>query len=344
MASSHSTSNRGEALSNPGFANLQSSVTPEEEIEARSRLADFLILQYDRGTQRNLQDLLLAIEHSKTILQWLPWDSPQRPKHLNRLSHARMSEYTASRSQHAIDEAVRYGRLAKLEAAAAGLLEKDVGLYYEILNNVGFALSHRYQHAQTSSMSVAGDGETKDSEKSTATADLDEAIDCACEIKTLSLPRSSDYSTALLSLAPRLEVRSSSSDHPADHEKAVELLRELQLTSTPRSIGELTTVQLSKMVLEKFKKTGALDCLDEGLRQIKDGVDVLPEHSELWPRILHLITALYSSRYEKTKHIADLRNAFGFSNKTLMAVYHASRQFVFWKTLAVISWIISYLK
>ncbi|CZR66050.1 uncharacterized protein PAC_15951 [Phialocephala subalpina] len=325
MASSRPTSSRGEMLSGPSFANPQSSlaagsITPEEEIEARSRLADLLILQYDRGTQRNVQDLRHAIENSEAILRRLPRDSPQRPKHLNRLSYARMSEYTASRSQRAIDEAVRCGRLAKLEAAATGLLEKDVRLYCEILNNVGFALSHRCQHGQTSSMSGTGGGETEGSEKSTATADLDEAIDCAREIKTLSLAGSRDYSMALLNLASRLEFRSSSRGHPADHEKAVELLRELQLISTSGSMSGLATIQLGQMALEKFKKTGALEDLDDGLRHIKDGVHILAEDSELRPQILHLVTTLYSSRHEKTKDVADLRNAVSFSNMTLVAV------------------------
>jgi hypothetical protein len=56
------------------------------------------------------------------------------------------------------------------------------------------------------------------------------------------------------------------------------------------------------------------------LRQIKEGVNVFPEGSELRSQNLHLVAALYSNRHKKTNDVADLRNAVSFSNMTLAAV------------------------
>lgn len=107
-----------------------------------------------------------------------------------------------------------------------------MGLYCEIVNNLGFALSHRWKHAEASSTPATGGGETEGSGKSAAAADLlDEAIGCA--------QASTNYSVAPLNLASRLEARCSSRGNLADHTEAAELLRELQLISPPGSVSGL---------------------------------------------------------------------------------------------------------
>ncbi|RYP48701.1 hypothetical protein DL769_011176 [Monosporascus sp. CRB-8-3] len=299
-------------------------VPPEKEVETRSRLGDLLIREYEQGSQRNEQHLRDAIEHSEGILRRLPRNSPERPQHLNRLSYARLSEYMASRSWRAIDEAVRCGRLARREAIAAGLPEKDVGLYFEILNNLGIALSRRCQNDETSSASATTDGETEgsggSSGRSAAVADLDEAIDCARESKARSPSGSEGYLVTLLDLASRLNARYLCRGDPADHLEAVELLRELQLISPPGSVKSgLATMQFGQMAVDKFKKTNILEDLDGALRHIKEGVAVLPEGSELRPQILNLVAALYSNRHQKTNDVTDLRNAVSFSIMALEA-------------------------
>lgn len=76
-----------------------------------------------------------------------------------------------------------------------------------------------------------GMGEDSSSGSSSAADDLDEAIECAREMKTRSTRESADYSTTLLNLASRLTRRYLMRGDPADHAEAVELLQELQSRS-----------------------------------------------------------------------------------------------------------------
>ncbi|KAE9377360.1 HET-domain-containing protein [Stipitochalara longipes BDJ] len=322
MASNSSPSGSNVPVSD--LANVQSLLrtafassvaSPEEEIEVRTQLAYSLILKYDRGgAQRNTQDLRDAIEHSEAVLRRLPRDSAERPQHLNRLSYAHMSMYTASLSRRALDEAVDCGRLARLEAAAVGLPEKDVALYCEILNNAGVALSYRGQHDRDEASSAPGGGGGRS--VAAADLDLDEAINCAREMQTRTLPGTEHHEMALLNLASRLEARGGQ----ANHTEAVELLRKLQSISPPGSMNGLATMQLGQMAVAKLKRTDALEDLDDALRQIKEGMDGLPEGSELRPQLLNLVTVLYLNRYQKANDIADLRNAVSFSHMALVVV------------------------
>lgn len=129
MASNTTPSSAAHPSPDPDLANLQSLfraalaqgiVSPEKEIERRAELVSLLIREYERGAQRNPQYLRDAIEHSEAVLRRLPRDSLKPPQHLSRLSYACMSEYAASQSRRAIDEAVRCGRLAREEAVATG--------------------------------------------------------------------------------------------------------------------------------------------------------------------------------------------------------------------------------
>jgi hypothetical protein len=333
MASNTTPSSAAHPSLDPDLANLQSflraelaqgTVPPEKEIETRAGLASLLICEFERDAQRNPRHLRDAIEHSEAVLRRLPRDSPERPQHLSRLSYACMSEYGASRSRRTIDEAVRCGRLAREEAVATGLPERDLGLYCEILNNVGVALSHRCQNAPATPAAAqmeAGMGEDSSSGSSSAADDLDEAIECAREIKTRSTRESADYSTTLLNLVSRLTHRYSMRGDPADHAEAVELLQELQSLSPPGSVKSgLAIMQLGQMAVDKFNKTDAVQGLGEALEQTTEGIDKLPQGYEGKPACLNQIAALYSSRYKKTSDVADLRNAVHYSNMTLATV------------------------
>jgi hypothetical protein len=246
----------------------QGTVPPEKEIETRGACEPAYTRVW-RGAQRNPQHLRDAIEYSEAVLWRLPRDSPKRPQHLTRLSYVCMSEYAPSRSRRAIDEAVRCGRLAREEAVATGLPERYLGLYCEILNNVGVALSHRCRDAPATPAAAqmeAGMREDSSSGSSSAADDLDEAIECAREVKTRSTRESADYSTTLLNLASRLTRRYSMRGDPADHAEAVELLQELQSLSPPGSVKSgLAIMQLRQMAVNKFIKTDAVEDLGEAL-------------------------------------------------------------------------------
>jgi tetratricopeptide (TPR) repeat protein len=340
MASNATPSSATHPGLNPDLANPQSllqaalaqgTVSPEEEIERLARLASVLILVYERGAQRDPQHLRDAIELSEAVLRRLPQDSPERLQHLNRLCYACMSEYAASRSRRAIDEAVQCGRLAREEAVATGLPERDLGLYCDILNNVGVALSHQCQNALATSAAAqmkTGMGEDSSSGSSSAADDLDDAIECAREIKTRATRETTDYSTTLSNLVSRLTRRYSMRGDPADYAEAVELLQELQSLSPPGSVKSgLAIMHLGQLAVEKFNKTDALEDLGKALAQTTEGITKLPQDYEGKPACLNQITTLYSSRYKKTNDAADLRNAVHYSNMTLatVPVFHSVR-------------------
>lgn len=292
----------------------------EKEIVIRSQLADLLIRGYEQDSQGNVQHLRDATQHIDAILRRLPRESPERPLHLSRLSYACMSEYMATRSRFSIDEAVRYGRLARREAMATRLPENDIELYCEILNNLGVALSHRHQLDSTAGPETMEGSRSRGSSAGVA-ADLDEAIACAQEIMAHTAPGSVAYLTGLLNLTSRLEARYSSRNDPADRAEAVELLRQLQLISPPGSpVGGMATMQLGQMAAVRFERTDALEDLDDALRLIRDGLGRLTDRSELRPQCLHLVASLYSRRHKKTGNVEDLRNAISFSDMALASV------------------------
>ena len=304
------------------MALTQGMVSLEEEIKMRAEFASLLIHKYEVGIQRNPQHLRDAIDHSEAILRRLPRDSPERPKHLTRLSYARTSEYTASRSRRAIDEAVRCGQLAREEAVAAGLPERDLMLYCEILNNVGVALSHRCRNATAvAAQMVTGTKEDSSNVSSGTVYDLDEAIEYGREIKTLVTRESNYYSMTLSNLTSRLMRRYSMRGDPADYAEAVELLQELQSLSPPGStINQLAILNLGQMAVDKFNKTDTLEDLCAALEQTTKGIDKLSQSYEGKPEGLKQIAGLYSARYKKTNDVADLRNAVHYSNMTLATV------------------------
>ncbi|KAI9862443.1 MAG: hypothetical protein M1813_004293 [Trichoglossum hirsutum] len=305
------------------FQTAQAMLPQNIQMGMRERLASGLIREYERDAQRNPQYLRDAIEHSEMILRWLPRDSPERPEHLSRLSYAHMSEYVASR--RAIDESVRCGRLAREEAVATGLPERDLGSYCEILNNVGDALSHRCQITPVTPAAALMEtrvGEDSSSGSSSSAADdLDEAIEYTREIKMRTTREIASYSATLLNLASRLARRYSMCGDPASHAEAVELLQELQSLSPMGSAKSGLTIMLfGQLAVDKFNKTDTLEDLCEALKQTTEGIDKLPQDYEGKPACFNQIANLYSSRYKKTSDMADLRNAAHYSNMTLEIV------------------------
>lgn len=159
-------------------------VAIDKEVEMRAFLADMLMQEYRRS--RHQQDFRDAIDHNETILRRLSPSSPARPERLHLLSYDFMYDFGISNSWRALNEAVRYGRVAREEAIAVELRETESQKYTYILDNLGYALSH------------------KNAVKENAT-DLDEAIECAREIRRClsrdGMESSTLYSANIKSLA-----------------------------------------------------------------------------------------------------------------------------------------------
>ena len=266
----------------------------------RASLADMLMREYERS--RRQQDLRDAIDHNETILRRLPSSSPARPERLDSLSYAYMSEYGHSNSRRALDEAVRNGRLARDEAVIAGLRERNMQSYFCILNNVGYALSHRNAAVESA-------------------ADLDEAIECAREIRRLAPRNGTEYSRNIVNLVSRLRARYSKRHYPADHEEAIELITEQLSISSPGTMEHgMAVMHLGEMAVERFERTDAIEDLDEALRQLKAGLTTLPHNYEKRFELESRISKLYSSRHKKSNDFEDIRNAMVYSDSTMEAL------------------------
>lgn len=261
----------------------------EKEIELRTYLATMLIVEFEHS--RRQQDLHDAIEHNKTILRRLEPTSPARPERLDTLSYAFMSEYGMSNSRRALDEAVRYGKLARGEAMAAGLQETKPQIYCRILHNLGYALSHR--NAAVASV-----------------ADLDEAIDCAREIRRCRSSAGPDFSTNTINVISRLRMRYVKRNDPADYEEVMQLITEQLSASAPGTVLHgMIILHLGEMAAEKYKRTDAIEDLEEAIHQLNAGLTTLPRGHEKRFELEARIGQLYSSRHEKSSDLADIRSA-----------------------------------
>jgi hypothetical protein len=122
---------------------LSEGVVPvEREIEMRGLLSQYLLNLFEQT--RRPSSLHDAIEHVEVILRRLTKSSPDLPLYLDSLSYMRVSEYGITKSTRALDQAVELSLRAKGEASKSNLLNRDPELYFKILNDLGYVLSHQY--------------------------------------------------------------------------------------------------------------------------------------------------------------------------------------------------------
>ena len=272
-------------------------VSVDREVEVRTLIADVLMGEYERS--RRQQDLHDAIDHNETILRRLPPSSPARLERLNMLSYAFMSEHLVSNSRRALNEAVRYGQLAREEAVFAGLKETKPERYCDILNNIGYALSHRNASVESA-------------------ADLDEAIECAREIRNCALRHGMDTSLNDNNLVARLRIRYKKHSDPTDNEEATQLVTKQLSMSAPGTLAHGgALVHLGEMAAEKFERSDAIEDLDEALKKLKAGLASLPRSWEKHFQLQSRISQLYSSRHNKSREFADVRNAMLYSESAV---------------------------
>ena len=272
-------------------------VPVDREVEVRALVADALMEEYERS--RRQQDLLDAIDHNEAILRHLPPSSPALPKRLDMLSNAFMSKHLASNSRRALNEAVRYGQLAQEEAVIAGLQETEPQRYCDILNSVGYALSHRNAAEES-------------------VADLDEAIKCAREIRSCALRHGMDFPPNDINLVSRLRMRYMKHGNPADHEEATQLITNQLSMSAPGTLAHGgALLHLGEMAAEKFERTDAMEDIDETLNQLKAGLASLPRSYEKRFQLESRISQFYGRRHSKSNDFADMRNAMLYSKSAM---------------------------
>lgn len=286
----------------------------EVEIEYRLYLSHMLADEYEHGGQHNVQHLQDAIHHLDMVLRRLPQTSIQRPKVLCRLCYLNTSESMAVGSRFALDEAVRYGRLARDEALVHRFHENDFQSYCEILNTLGVALSYRAQGAHN--LGYEDDG---DAENVSTLRDLDEAIDCAREHKRLLDANHKPSCRAALNLASRLIIRGSNgSTSVTDHAEALELFMNVQQTTrNTTSEHAAASLGIGQLALVDFKRTGNIEALDAMIPSMEESISYTPEGSDMKAKFCSLLQDVYHRRYEHTRSISDLAKALQFSAQTL---------------------------
>ncbi|TPX16881.1 uncharacterized protein E0L32_003443 [Thyridium curvatum] len=279
----------------------------DQEVRMRQEAAEFLIQHYNQLQQP--QFIHDAIEHLEIILRRIPQDSPDRAKYLNRLSYAKMTEHMITSVQRSLDQAVRYGRQAKEVAEATRLLDRQVSVYFEILSNYGFALSHRYALLQQME-------------------DLNDAIACARTIVDSAPKDSEPYEITLNNLASRLRMRYGRSGHSKDIDEAIALVQKsLSLSAKGTVPYGVALGQLGMITADKFKRTQSLQDLQDAISHCTEAVKALPPTVETRVDLFRQIIQLYDQRYRITKDTADLTELANYSGSLFKAIPggHAAR-------------------
>lgn len=288
--------------------------------ESRIRLAESLVREFERGESGNPRDLQDAIQHYEAALDELGEGSPLRPLVLSELCYARTSEYIHSGSHAAIDDAVRKGRLGRLEALMLGLPQNSSDAlfdsYSRLMNNLGVALSTRAQEGFRQR-----DRHTQSILATLAPRDLDEAIRIAREHKSMLESRGLPSDEITFNLASRLSVRGSKmGTQETDHDEAIRLLRQVQQTAPPGSGTHGSAIlQIGQLEVEAFKRTKNLEALDRGLRAMEEGAARIPQSSEMLAHCYDAVKSAYLDRHEHTGDIEDLAKALRSSARKLDA-------------------------
>ena len=271
-----------------------------EEINLRAESAKSLLRLSEQLQQQ--QYLYDAIDHLETILRRVPTDSPDRAKHLNTLSYAKMSQYIMLDSRHALDQAVLFGRQARDISSTSEASDTRSALHLKILNNLGYALSHRYGLAQNLN-------------------DIDEAIACARNICSATPKSSAMYQMTLNNFASRLRLRLVQSNDQKDIDEAMKLINELLSLTTPGTPQHVMALgQLGMMAADKFKKTDKMEDLDEGLTKCKMGLEGLPTGHETTNQILRQIVELLNAKHIKTNSASDLKTLVDYSGQLFQTI------------------------
>src|SRR4051812_44499794 len=260
-------------------------VPEDKEIQLRTFLAQTLHQRYKQFQRAN--DLSDAIEHLETVVRRLPPDSPEIPQHLDELSFMKVSEHELTQALRPLNEAILYGVKAKDVALRMDLLTKDSNTYFSILNNLGYAQSHRWVITRQSK-------------------DLDDAMQSAQEILSSAPKESTAYGMALVNLASRTRLRYNTSGDVADREEAIRLINQVLERAEPGSIDRtLTIIQLSQIAFEKYKEEKDMKDLDNAIKKAEEGLNDLPYRYEKKGDLLSTLCQMYCDRFNVTKDLED---------------------------------------
>jgi hypothetical protein len=287
----------------------------EEEIKMRYQFSRYSFGLFEH-TQRPSypQD---AIEHLEVILRHWPESSSDLPRFLNSLSYMRVSEYGITKSTRALDEAAELSLRAKEEAVRKDLRNQDPPLYFDILNNLGYAQSHRY-------------GEHRRAQ------DLDDAIMNGRELVNSASKNGKSYRTGLLNLASRLRMRYENSHGLDDYNEVMQFLNELldgSPSSSNDSIRPYVDIQLGELAHSKFTQEGNMNDLEDAIRHYTSALDSMENREEKRETVLRKLCEMHGYRYDKKKELIDGEKVVSYSRMRVLSALpsHPVRGTYLWK-------------
>ncbi|KAH7076975.1 heterokaryon incompatibility protein-domain-containing protein [Paraphoma chrysanthemicola] len=277
-------------------------MTVEREIEMRDRQTKDLLRLF--SFNQSIATLQNAIDHVEVILRRLPEGSEQLPRYLDSLSYMKVSEYEISQSASALDQAVELSLRAKDEAERFKLDTKDPAFFFKVLNDLGYAQSHRFGEL----------GSAKD---------LDDAIQTGRFLLSKA-PRDSEiYSIGVLNLASRLRIRYERLPQPEDYDETTQLLKSLVDGSLPPNDGfpkAYISLQLSELSYLKFTIDEKLCDLDDAIRHGTAAIVELDARDSKTEKFLGRLCQMHGDRYDRKQELKDVEQAVTHSRERVLII------------------------
>ncbi|KAK1758809.1 hypothetical protein QBC47DRAFT_457215 [Echria macrotheca] len=292
----------------------------EDELEARIGLAELFVQKYAHSGSYNTWYLQEAIEQYETTLNRLPPDSPRQTEYLSSLSNTYLSMFLFSNSDHDINEAVRFGRLAKQQAETTGLGERDPEAHRSVLINNIAALSHFGELLMRAGAA--------DTHQNRVVDILNEVVECIQGIRTNTSVGSETYFDSLHRLTNVLISKAFITGSMGDREEAAKLIQEMQSAVPPGSeLHSEAKLQLGFMAALIYNSGGELEYLDDAIMQIQTGLEdigMVGSSRIHRPTALSHLAQLYGVRYSALHNISNLHEALHLSNLSLFGFYPVS--------------------
>ena len=251
------------------------------------------IRQYQTSGQ--VADLNQAVEFWHRALNLTPFDSPDRPGHLNNLGNGLSDRYA------------RTGELADLEAAISASQQAVQATppnspgRHGYLDNLGNGLSDRY--ARTGEL-----------------ADLEAAITAYQQAVQTTPPDSPDWPRYLNNLGAGLSDRYARSGELADLEAAISVSQQAVQATPPDSPDWPRYLNnLGAGLSDRYARSGELADLEAAISVSQQAVHASPADSPIRPALLNNLGAGLRDRYARTEELADLEAAISAFQQTVQA-------------------------
>jgi hypothetical protein len=237
--------------------------------------------------EQTVADLDEAIDAGEKVLGLQ--DNPEnRPSDLNVLGFMKTSRFQIIPVPADIDDAI------KLELEAKQVAKVSDPTWLDIVNNLGYSLSARFQSA------VCGG----------RVGDLDLAIECSREVMRVSTPGTIAHSAAFINLSARLILMGANTGDPGPSEEALRISCQFLEKTTPESqYYTIAQQNVSRILLSRYERTNHWRDLEEAIRLQRLATDGLVHGDEMKHKSFMILATMMRRKYNATNNRDDLREA-----------------------------------